>query len=175
MKKLIIALACAALALSSYAQGTVNFNTQKLGILVYDTDGTTPLAGTGFWAQLYTADGAGAAEATLTAKGNPVNFRGGLNAGYVVTSAPANASVIATLGTPTSVTVQMRAWAGNFASYDLATGPTGKSVLFSVTPSYGAVAPADLVGLQSFKLIPEPTTIALGVMGVGALLFRRRK
>jgi hypothetical protein len=46
-----------------------------------------------------------------------------------------------------------------------------------------AVAPSPLnnlgaLGLQSFDLIPavpEPSTIALGVMGASALLFRRRK
>jgi hypothetical protein len=44
------------------------------------------------------------------------------------------------------------------------------------TPTAGTPSPY-LVGMQSFSLAatPEPSTIALGVMGVGAFLARRRK
>jgi hypothetical protein len=42
----------------------------------------------------------------------------------------------------------------------------------------GAGTPPPLEGLESFSLttaVPEPSTIALGVIGASTLLFRRRK
>jgi hypothetical protein len=54
----------------------------------------------------------------------------------------------------------------------------GKSAPFSYTPPTSATpAPSDLF-MNNFRgfVVPEPSTIALGVLGLGALLvFRRRK
>jgi hypothetical protein len=61
-------------------------------------------------------------------------------------------------------------------------GPWGVSPTDNLGGLYLAAPaiPPDMVGLESFSLIvpatvPEPSTIALGVMGVSAFLFRRRK
>jgi hypothetical protein len=70
------------------------------------------------------------------------------------------------------------------ASYETATQFIGESApvniagLGGVNPTTGAIVPTpDLSGLQSFNLrvVPEPSTIALGVLGAAALLYRRRK
>jgi len=189
MKKILIALACLAMAASSYAQGFVLFNTQVSTVAqkIYDTDGVTPLSGTGYLAQLYAADGTVTTDSSLVAKGVPVNFRGGVNAGYVVTTSGKNSlgqdftSSVAVSDTGKTVTLQVRAWAGgSIASYEAAVAANaavGKSSLFQVTSVAVPGTPANLTGLTSFKLVgvPEPTTIALGAMGLAALLFRRRK
>jgi len=86
-------------------------------------------------------------------------------------------------------TFQLRAWdnrSGTVATWAAAMAdPTiarGSSALF--TPSFplggptptGPVTPPGLAGLTSFNLVvPEPGVIALGVLGLGALLLRRRK
>jgi hypothetical protein len=59
-------------------------------------------------------------------------------------------------------------------------GPYGMSLLDNLTGLYegGAGTPPNMEGLQSFSLVnavPEPSTIALGVIGASAFLFRRRK
>jgi hypothetical protein len=183
MKKLIIIAALAAASLSAYAQGTVAFNNRVVGTVdapVFDVGGTVRL-GAGFLAQLY-AGPAGAAESALVAIGAPTTFRTGAGAGYV------NAISEVNTGQPVGGTarIQMRAWDSTFGTYaaaEAANGKIGKSNLFDVANLGGtsgggppATAP-NLAGLQSFSLtqVPEPSTIALGALGVAALLFRRRK
>jgi hypothetical protein len=39
----------------------------------------------------------------------------------------------------------------------------------------GPIAPSSPTGLDSFSLVPEPGTVALGVVGASAFLFHRRK
>jgi hypothetical protein len=83
-----------------------------------------------------------------------------------------------------TATIALFAWyngGGTYTSYAsaLAAGvPTGISPLDNLG-SLAAPAPEDYpVGLESFSLalpVPEPSTIALGVIGVSTLLFRRRK
>lgn len=58
----------------------------------------------------------------------------------------------------------------------------GESSIFTVNASLGlapSITPPNLVGLESFQLhtvVPEPSVIALGVLGAGCLfLLRRRK
>jgi hypothetical protein len=54
--------------------------------------------------------------------------------------------------------------------------PLTIAALGGINPETGAIVPTpDLAGLQSFTLVPEPSTIALGVLGAIAFFFRRRK
>jgi hypothetical protein len=88
-------------------------------------------------------------------------------------------------GTP--VAVQIRAWltAGSFATYEAAltgepAGTFGASAPFVLTPSASPSPATTLVGngLTPFTIapVPEPSSIALGLLGLGAVaLFRRRK
>jgi len=92
-----------------------------------------------------------------------------------------------TLSAPpdTMVTVEIRAWDNGAESYEaalaLGTGNVGTSGRLN-TMTLGGVAIPDLIiqgGLQGFNLtiVPEPSTIALGILGgLGAMvLLRRRK
>jgi hypothetical protein len=82
------------------------------------------------------------------------------------------------------VNVQVRAWAtaGGVTSYEAAKGaPGGKwgesNIISIKTGGYDnppALA-ANLVGLTGFQLVPEPSTIALVLLGAAALLLRRRQ
>jgi hypothetical protein len=73
----------------------------------------------------------------------------------------------------------MRAWeAAKGASYEAAVaggGIYGSSLPVSLALSNPPAAPTDMVGLAAFSLVPEPSTMALGVLGVAALLLRRRQ
>jgi len=87
-------------------------------------------------------------------------------------------------------TFQLRAWdnkGGTVGTWAAAMAdPTiarGSSALFTPTFPLGGLTsppttPPGLQGLTSFNLVavvPEPGVIALGVLGLGALLLRRRK
>jgi len=195
MKKVILSSLLALVStVGAFAQGTVTFVTTNanVNVKVFDLDHTTALSGTGFYAQLYAADGNNVASASLTAKGNPVNFRAGSFVGYVQVSGSSqpnnlavNTSVLVTsqdtsvIGSQTPITLQMRAWSSAFSSYSVAVssgGKFGQSTTFNST-IIGGSTPPDLTGLTSFSLqqSPEPTTIALGLMGAASLLIVRRR
>lgn len=86
---------------------------------------------------------------------------------------------------------QVRAWSGAFATYEDAyaaaqlDGVTlvGKSVVFHMPTLGGGATPAQSIfganKLNQFNVapvVPEPSSIALGLLGLGAIaLFRRRK
>lgn len=139
---------------------------------------------TNYLALLYAANGTVTDDSNLIAKGVPVNFHTGVNAGYVVTSNGKNSlgqsfssSVVVSDSTGT-VTLQVRAWAvGSIPSYEAAVASAdriAKSSLFQVTAVSVPGVPANLTGFTSFKFdVPEPTTIALGAMGFALLVLRR--
>ena len=83
-------------------------------------------------------------------------------------------------GAPSSVTLVFRAWQTSFGSYDasIAANVGGTSSPFTITLGGGTLTPANLTGLTTgftYQQIPEPSTIALGLLGAAALLIRRRK
>ena len=178
----------------AYAQGQVNFNTRILGTSaqVY-TFQNGLVSGTNFYAQLFAADGVGRSESSLVAVGTPVNFRTGGNAGYVQETgtttydgSTVNTTVNVTSVNGGAVTLQLRVWSSAFSSYAAAVANGmgyGKSPLLSLastgnpngTPTPGI--PVNLDGLQGFMFtnIPEPSTVALAVLGIGSLLFIRRR
>jgi hypothetical protein len=147
------------------------------------------LAGTGFTVQLWGGPAGTAADQLMLAQNGSTTFRTGGGAGYVV--ALANTAVIP--GVPSApgvhATLQIRVWdnlGGTITTWAQAIDPAnsalvahGASPLF--TPDFdlggGSVLPPNLIGLQSFQLtiVPEPSVIALGALGLGALLLRRRK
>jgi hypothetical protein len=172
MKLLLTSLLIWATAFSALGQGTVmmlNRVGSSVDAPVYDTDGTTKLAGTGFRAQLY----AGSTEASLKAVGDSVTFRTGLAVGYFDSGSDSTRTIpgVAAGG---KAYAQVRAWdATKGSSYEAAQSAgakTGSSDVFSVTTGGGLVPPAQLVGLRTFKLqlsskptiTKQPVSLALG-------------
>jgi len=183
---------------SALAQGTINFNNGAAGVNapISDLDGTTKLAGAGFIAQLF-AGAAGTAWNSLAAIAPTATFGTGVSAGYLTSASGGGARAIPNVAAGTPAAFQFRVWSANFATWDAAwaayqaSDPSAKvgvngwsgaglpdTVLTSAGLGGGTITPPNMVGLTSFQLhnaVPEPSTIALGVLGIGALLLRRRK
>jgi len=205
MKKLLLATVLLAAVASGYSQGTVNFQNVNFQTpattaanghqnrLVYALDNSTALTGTNWFAQLYYASGLNQAETSLNAVDlSPKKFRdpasasgfegtwsGGTKTMTGVAAAPNDGS-----GNPGgSATLQVRVWDGalfptGYAAAVAGGGAVGKSVTFNYTvPAFGSPATSFFMeGLQSFTLqVPEPSTIALGILGAASLLIVRRR
>jgi len=174
MKKLLASSVLGMLAVGAMAQGTVNFanngnqpnTTTPLGRIYLETVGN--LAGNTVDAQLY-YNGAAVSGVTVLknsgANGSGVFLGGGVTLAGVTAGATVNLDV--------------KAWvASTGASYDVATSRGDSGSFAYVTGGGGAppASPTTLLGMPSFVVTtPEPTTIALGAIGLGALLLRRRK
>jgi hypothetical protein len=177
MKKLLVAAALGLVAVGALAQGQFTFGNKNLiatppiDAKVFNSDGTA-LAGADFLAQAYVKLAADP-ESSYAPVGTATGFRTGANAGYIV-------SAIQTTGFAggTAITVQMRAWeasGGNsYAAAQAAGKKFGKSNDVALTVTVAPATPPDMTGLTSFNLVPEPSTLALGVLGAAALLIRRR-
>jgi hypothetical protein len=175
MKKLILAVAAVMVSVAAFAQGQITFNNRVAGVVdarvTFASDG--PGVGAGYTAQLWGGP-EGTAPAALTLLNPTTTFR--------TSSAAAQGYV-----TPTDVTVPGIA-SGSKAAIQMrvvdAAGTTvGESLPITLTLGGGLSVPANLEGLQAFTvtaggggpIIPEPSTIALAALGIGALLLRRRK
>jgi hypothetical protein len=151
----------------------------------------TPLNGTGFTATLWAADSQAADSAMVQIVS--VSFRTAATAslqGFWATPP----TVPTVPGVPGADAVarakfQVRVWdnkGGTITSWQAVLDPAnngvarGWSAIFSPNFALGAgtTLPPNLLGLESFQLfiVPEPSVIALGVLGAGCLfLLRRRK
>jgi hypothetical protein len=190
MKKLVITLGAGFLALSLYAQGTVAFNTIGGGVNAPATNALTGarVAGTSFLAQLFYG-AAGTQEEGLVPVSNPAAaFGTGSFAGYV-NSASGGGNRTVPFPNNTPVLFQVRAWDASLGS-DYATAYAnwladstgtkvlGRSGIITVVVTEPPASPALLIGLQGWNLVPvpEPSVLALGILGgLGVLLLRRRK
>jgi len=178
MKKLLVTLAAVLVSASTFAQGTILFNNRQPSgdARVTRPDGTG--AGAGITAQLFLVGAGGA----LTAIPGTTTFRETPAAAtFFVNPITVTVPGVAVGG---SATVRMRAWATSAGSYDAAVaggGLWGESNDSLVSNLGGPVAgsppapDAPLTGINSFQLVPEPSTMALGLLGAAALLYRRRK
>jgi len=170
MKKALIALAATFVALSTYAQGLVLFDTLAVDhktMLSQAVNGTT--APTGGTAQLFKVEAGGA----LTALTPATTFFG--------TDVPEAARVytlpveVAVPGVASGTTARL-VYRASFTTGG--TTYTGESAAFDVTTGGGLLPAANLdalTGTTTTIVVPEPSTLALGVLGAAALLFRRRK
>jgi len=174
MKKGLIAIAALLISVSAYAQGQVNFNTHiatdtpPVDARVLNPDGTPATAGFGELVIVKT-DGSFVPLATAS----PAVFKtSATGAGYINAGA---ATAPAGFGNGTTVNIILRAWQGAAGStYDTA-AVRGSSAQVSITLVEAPGTPNDLIGLSGFTMTPEPTTLALGALGFGALALYRRK
>jgi hypothetical protein len=180
MKKALLTLAAVAMASSAFAQGTILFFNGDI------SDGTGGVyqaevkrqngtgAGTGITAGLFFASDPDTATPIAT-----TTFFG--STGFFAT---ANEVPVTGKAPGTTADLQVRAWetsAGSFAAAKGGAGLYGSSGAFTSLPLGGpnppnpAIPSPDMRGLQSFTLVPEPTTYALGLLGLGALAMMRRR
>lgn len=180
MKKLLIALAAVMITAATYGQGQVVF-ANRVGAAGLDAPvtvaGSNPQVGPGAtWsAQLYLVSGT-----TFTALTPPTTFRpAGTGAAAIQDRYWVNQTVdVPGVAPGNNATFVVRAWQTSLGSYDAAVGTAwGESGQFTVAVGGGTLPPANLTTLQAFTvtIVPEPSVIALGVLGAAALLLRRRK
>jgi hypothetical protein len=178
MKKILVAMTLGLIAVSAYAQGTVNFANSG-ATLIYLPDGVTGLTVGQYTVELLYSSTAPADIGSMTPVANtgiaPVagRFLGGTYT-TPVSTAPGGVAWFA-----------VQAWQNTFASYAAAVaggGIAGVSSIFQITtggagsPAGPATALTQAGGFTGFTTaVPEPSTIALGVLGAAALLLRRRK
>jgi hypothetical protein len=184
------------------AQGIVNFNNRVLAdangpaidapiYLTFDTDtsqfGAKVPGGQGYRAALYGAVGNLVPENALLLLTNPftgqaaVDFRTTTATFGYVNVGTDSARVIPGADSGAVVTLQVRAWAGGYASYeeaiDAGEDEIGESNLIVIRSSETDDQEYPrLVGLQPFALtvVPEPSAWALIALGLGLLSWARR-
>jgi hypothetical protein len=176
MKKLIPFLVLMVGTAGAFAQGVINFNNNVLTAppdrTVYYGAAGTAAAGTNLLAQLYWSTDNGVTFTAVTAA--PARFRpaGTSPAG---TWLGGNRTLPAGVGgQDTHILLQVRAWDVFNPTLIGSSQPFDYNQVLSSPP---AAADTYMKGFQSFIIpVPEPSIIALGVIGIGALfLLRRRK
>jgi len=196
MKRILLTLAAGFLACSVFGQGGVVINTRGGGVDAQVTDTLTGqlVTGNAYLAQLYYG-APGVAEdamvAVLDAPGGttatPAWFTPASLPGYILTSTGGGNRYTdpAVVAPGANTDFQLRAWQASLgATWEAALGAwdsttvMGKSGIITVATSANNLdTPKPLAGLASFDLVPvpEPSVIALGAIGLVALLWRRRK
>lgn len=188
MKKLIaIAAVIVLTSASAFAQGGVAMKNVGSGgtggtattvnsPVYLGTVGGTLLMGTGFSAALY-AGPSGTVEGSLAlVSGSVVNFGTSVLSGYF----SSNPSLtISGVGVNSVAQLQVRAWdnqGGTVTSWETAT-IRGESASFTqlLGDPFNASTIPVLQGMNSFAIVPEPTTVLLGLIGGAGLLLRRRR
>jgi hypothetical protein len=195
MKKALLALAIVAAGISTFAQGQIDFINRNIGTradpqVLYHV----PIFVAGGRA---TGTGAGNLPGGVTvglfeAGSNTPLVSTPLRTGTPAAGAVFRDTLTATTSSPagTTPTLIVRAWQG--ASFDAARNsttlqwgewsftpnqlggtPPGGGLPIA-TPGMTGWGPEDGTGFE-LTIVPEPSTIALGALGIGALLLRRRK
>jgi len=187
MKKLLLVAIFACAAVTAFAQGQLNFANDTATRITNAAGANYPAAGSSshkagiYWGAVGTPESSlnllPAGSNGVTTTWSP--FSGIFNGGT------------ATFPTLGQVAVQIRVWNANFADYAAALaggGEAGKGIIQLITlGNPNSVPPGTPTSLtnpggsdtpfQRFGVVvPEPSSIALGLLGLGAIvLFRRRK
>lgn len=206
VKQIMAVLAASLIAVGAYAQGVVNFASGSGAKCYYTNYGglnpTTPYA----WTNGLVADEYGVAFGLYySLNTNAVPNPGATPDSFTLVAGTASVSTVNALagqfaavkaipGTDggVSVIIQARAWSGGYASYEaalasgVATVATGFTVPVVLTLGGGSTT----IGTPNFynggspiltpffisTPVPEPSVVALGVLGLlGVLFIRRRK
>ena len=184
MKKLLLLAAFSLLAIGAYAQGNVNFANVGVGVNAPVTNGLTGAKATGseagvqlYWGPAGTADSSLLTTNGLTG-GRVTSFLTGAQAGYFT----GGSVIVNGAAGGTVVTLQVRGWltSGGATSWETAApNLRGASSLIQFTLGTPPATAPNIAALQPFTIgtvVPEPSSIALGLLGLGAVaLFRRRK
>jgi hypothetical protein len=185
MKKLLLTALTTMAAVGIYAQGSVLFNNSSTTLvkLLNPADQTLSSAPVGstytvgiWWAAAGTTDEAAFAftGVTTTISPAPGRFTG---LGKTITQVPTPGGTIA---------MQIRGWQTDAGSYDAAAASSdkyfGSSSIFSVATANPLSTPpgtptAIVPGFTGLTLhiVPEPSTIALGLLGLAGLFVLRRR
>jgi hypothetical protein len=155
MKKFVLTALCALVSVSAFAQGTIQLSNIGKGIVTID------------------GEAAGPGKATVSYADANNNLVGGtasiLGAGFF------SAGSTTLEGLTGEVSLKLAGWVDG--------GEPSFSDPFTVTlggagtpPSPAAALPGDFSGLNiTTTVVPEPSTVALAILGGAALFFRRRK
>ena len=192
IKSVITGLCLVAAAMTARANYDIGFATYDFADLnqhvAFDADGTTRLTGPAFAGQLYV----GATTLSLLPIGSPTLFASsGSGAEGFVDSGTITVTDL-TLNAGSSAFYALRAWrVSDGSSYETAlTTPgahVGSSAATAITlggtvagsPPTLITATANLHPTFSLSVVPaavpEPSVLALGLLGGAALMFRRRK
>jgi hypothetical protein len=169
MKKVLaFAAAVSMISGSAFATGAIDLTTYDAGNPVYYLTSGSLATGSDFYAQiLYNGVPVASSSGVSTFALSSGDFDGGFG------------DVPGTADGATSVSLTLRAWKGT-STYDI-NAPQGEvnwSQTVGADPGAPTLpSPAQLAVPSSviIKAVPEPTTIALGMLGAAALLIRRRK
>lgn len=188
MKKLIPFLVLLLGVSGVFAQGTVNFGNHQSDFTlpadrdVYMPDMMTPLVGTNFQARLlYGADANSLQPATAA---GPARFLNVTTGASLAGTWRNSTRTLVGFAPGTSVMLMVQVWdagPGAGRTYEEAAaqgGLIGQSRLYSYTsPAAGTLTPTSfyMQEFRSFELIPEPSVIGLGLIGIGALFMLRRR
>jgi hypothetical protein len=196
MKKLLLTAAAILAALNMYGQGQGSVGFNSVGAtgnkLITDETGA-PASGSGYATALYwgpvNSDGTVLTDdRNLIQIGASAIFQTGAAAGTYF----GGGRTITTPGSSVNgpvLTFQVRAWKTSTGSSYETAGLTGKGRLFTLktrdvtnplatTPNLWTAAPdvnTGSPGYLGFQIVPEPSVIALGLLGAGALLMLRRR
>lgn len=188
MKKLLTVAASFIVCLAAMAQGTVNFANNASTLIKYGTTPDVPAALQGLSAGAVAAGAPASADFHLS-----LNLDGttpiGANAGLLATTPGRFLGGVRTLDgkAPGSQAVfTVKVWTGAFDTYEaaLASGRAdvfaGVSSPITVTLGGGTLPAGALTAAGSgftgvnVAPVPEPSIVALGLLGAAALLIRRR-
>jgi hypothetical protein len=195
MKKTLLIIAMAILPAVVFAQGTVQFNNTTTTRMTTNSTATPPpgqqanqtgnTTGAGlFTVGLYIAPAGTTDQSLFTLVGTTPSLTG-IGAGTFNGNPPDGGFAIPG-NTGQTIAFQIRAWQTSGGStYEAATTVyRGVSAIGSVTPATGLILAPALFGtgpgqIGGFVLtpgVPEPSSIAFGLLGLGAVaLFRRKK
>jgi hypothetical protein len=178
MKKLIPLAVLLAGATGVFAQ-TVDFNNTRTFATTADRTVKAPgglanLVGTDYVAQLYYGANAGSLNPVTS---NPVRFRNVPSSDPLAGTWTGATRTLTGFNAGDIVTLQVWAWNGAGGATFATAAERGQSGTFTYRIPAAGSLPTDyyIEGFRTFTLVPEPSIIGLGVIGVGALFMLRRR